>query len=150
MVRIARHLRQTVLLLRSLRRPPLPMLPLPRRRRRQRPLQGSRALWLAVARLLLRVAAVVLAGVRAQRLHLTTLTSEVRMSLLAETRVQTMAPVTTLIVANVSLPLATLPMAVGAAEALAVAVQVGLVPLAAPVGEKARFLGKSTISIVSF
>ena len=149
MVRIARHLRQTVLLLRLLRRPLLPTLPLLRRRRRQHPVQGLRALCLVVARLLLRVAAAALAGVLAQRLHLMTLASEAPTSLLAATRVVTMAPATTLIVANVSLPPATLPMAVGAAEALAVAVRVGLVPLAAPVGEKARFLGKSTISIVS-
>ena len=72
------------------------------------------------------------------------------MSLLAATRVVTMAPATTLIVANVSLPPVTLPMAVGAAGALAVAVQVGLVLLAVPVGEKARFLGNGTISIGSF
>ena len=146
MVRIARHLRQTVLLLRSLRRPPLPTLPLLRRRRCQLPVQGPRALCMLVARLLLRVV-VALAGVLAQRPHLTTLAREVLMSLLAVTRV--MAPATTEIVVDASLPPVTLPMAVGAAEALAVAAQVVQVALGAPMGAEARFPGNGTISIGS-
>ena len=105
---------------------------------------------MAAVRLLLRVAAVALAGLQAQRPHLKTRASEALTSLLAATRVVTMVPVTTRIVANLSLPPTTLPVAGVAAEALAVAVQVGLVPLAVPVGEKARFLGNGTISIGSF
>ena len=126
------------------------MLPLPRRRLNRRRLQGPRALQVAAVRLLLRVAAVALAGLQAQRPHLKTRASEALTSLLAATRVVTMVPVTTRIVANLSHPPTTLPVAGVAAEALAVAVQVGLVPLAALAVEKARFLGNGTISIGSF
>ena len=130
MVRIARHLRQTVLLLRSLRRPPLPTLPLPKRRRCQLQVQGPRALCLLVARLLLRVV-VALAGVLVQRPHLTTLATEVLMSLLAATRVVTRA--VTEITASAGLlptiPLTTLRAAVGAAGALAAVLLVVLVAL---------------------
>ena len=125
-----------------------PMLPLPRRGRNQLQVQGPRALCLLVVRPLRRAAVVYRAGVLALLLHPTTLAGKVRMSLLAVTRV--MAPAATKIVVNASLPPVTLPMAVGAAEALAVAAQVDLVALGAPMGEEARFLGNGTISIGSF
>ena len=60
-----------------------------------------------------------------------------------------MIPAATQIVVDASLPPVTLPMAVGAAEALAVAAQVDLVALGAPMGEEARFLRNGTISIGS-
>ena len=81
-----------------------------------------------------------------QQAHLKTHARSARTSLLAMTRVTT--PMATKIAGSVNLLPTTL--LVGAAEALAVAVQVGLVPLAAPAVEKARFLGKSMTSIGSF
>ena len=134
--------------LRALGTLPPPMLPLPRRGLVQRPVRCPRAPRLPVDRPLLRVAVVCRAGVLALLLHLTTVAGKVRMSLLAVTRV--MAPAATKIVVNASLPPATLPMAAGATEALAVAAQVDLVALGAPMGEEARFLGNGTISIGSF
>ena len=76
--------------------------------------------------------------------HLKTPAGRALMSLLAATRVA--ARTVTKIAVSANLLPVTLPMAVGAAEALAVAAQVDLVALGAPMGEEARFLGNGTIN----
>ena len=113
--------------LRSLRTLPLPTPPPPKRGRNQLQVQGPRALCLLVVRPLRRAAVVYRAGVLALLLHPTTLAGKVRMSLLAATRVVTQTATGIVVSANL-LP-TTLPMAVGAAEAL---VALAVVRLAVP------------------